>query len=199
MPDTGAPWNIPYIESSDVVRDYPAADEAQALAIVAALDTRLFGQIIQTVKTDTFSASVATGAFSGDVTGLTASITPTADTSRVLVTCNLTVALSANDRSIYVALYRGGSVVAAATGDVEGSRQRITAGNNGQSTTNDLSYLGFQFLDSPATAAATTYSLRLAHRSSNTETVYVNRTNSDGDANTTGRSASFLQLVEVLP
>lgn len=37
MADTGAPWNIPYIEPSDIVRDYPAADEAQALAIAAAL------------------------------------------------------------------------------------------------------------------------------------------------------------------
>ena len=37
MADTGAPWNIPYVEPSDLVRDYPAADEAQANAIAAAL------------------------------------------------------------------------------------------------------------------------------------------------------------------
>jgi hypothetical protein len=37
MPDTGAPWNIPYVDDSDLVRDFPAADEAQALAIAAGL------------------------------------------------------------------------------------------------------------------------------------------------------------------
>ena len=37
MPDTGAPWNIPYVDDSDLVRDFPTADEAQALAIAAGL------------------------------------------------------------------------------------------------------------------------------------------------------------------
>jgi hypothetical protein len=27
MPDTGAPWNIPYVESADLVSDWPAGRE----------------------------------------------------------------------------------------------------------------------------------------------------------------------------
>jgi hypothetical protein len=38
MPDTGAPYFIPYVEPTDLVRDYPDASEDLALAIVAALE-----------------------------------------------------------------------------------------------------------------------------------------------------------------
>jgi hypothetical protein len=38
MPDTGAPWNIPYVEATDLVSDWPADSLALANAIVAALE-----------------------------------------------------------------------------------------------------------------------------------------------------------------
>jgi hypothetical protein len=41
MPDTGAPFNIPYVSPTSLVRDYPAADEAQALAIASGLTSAL--------------------------------------------------------------------------------------------------------------------------------------------------------------
>jgi hypothetical protein len=37
MADTGAPWNIPYATPTDLVRGYPAVDEAQALAVASGL------------------------------------------------------------------------------------------------------------------------------------------------------------------
>ena len=36
---TGAPWNLPYIESSDAPKDMPAMDRAQMMAIGSALTT----------------------------------------------------------------------------------------------------------------------------------------------------------------
>lgn len=38
MPDTGAPWFIPYVESTDLVSDWPTDSLALANAIVAALE-----------------------------------------------------------------------------------------------------------------------------------------------------------------
>jgi hypothetical protein len=38
MPDTGAPYNIPFADPTDLVRDWPALSEDVALAIVAALE-----------------------------------------------------------------------------------------------------------------------------------------------------------------
>lgn len=37
MPDTGAPWNIPYIDPTDLVIDYPVANEDMADAVAAGL------------------------------------------------------------------------------------------------------------------------------------------------------------------
>lgn len=36
---TGAPWNLPYIESSDAPKDMPAMDRAQMMAVGSALTT----------------------------------------------------------------------------------------------------------------------------------------------------------------
>ena len=36
MPDTGAPWNIPYVASTDLVSDWPADSLALANAITPA-------------------------------------------------------------------------------------------------------------------------------------------------------------------
>lgn len=36
---TGAPWNLPYIESSDAPKDMPAVDRAQMIAVGSALTT----------------------------------------------------------------------------------------------------------------------------------------------------------------
>ena len=46
------------------------------------------GQIVSTNKTDTFSAGIATEAFSSIVTGLTVDITPSASSSKILVFVN---------------------------------------------------------------------------------------------------------------
>ena len=37
MPDTGAPWNIPYVENADLVRDWPADSLLVANAVAAGL------------------------------------------------------------------------------------------------------------------------------------------------------------------
>jgi hypothetical protein len=59
MPDTGAPWNIPYVESTDLVSDWPADSLALANAIAAGLDDAgnagIGSNVVQAVKTDTFN------------------------------------------------------------------------------------------------------------------------------------------------
>jgi hypothetical protein len=42
MPDTGAPWSIPYAEPSDLVRDWPALSEDVADAVAAGLTNASF-------------------------------------------------------------------------------------------------------------------------------------------------------------
>jgi len=86
MPDTGAPWNIPYVEATDLVSGWPTDSLALANAIAAGLDDAVVAgigsNVVSTTKTDVWSA--ASTSFT-DVTGLAVTITPTSATSKVLV------------------------------------------------------------------------------------------------------------------
>lgn len=152
-------------------------------------------QVISTTKTDAFTESVATGAVSGDVTGLTAAITPTTNTNKVLVIVHIT-GTAGGTNPILPALYRGGSLINAATGDAAGSRSRVTSvGRDSAGTI--ASTANFVFLDSPATTSSQTYSIRLRHGSGATQTVYVNRSETDTDSAVAGRTISTITLMEV--
>ena len=148
-------------------------------------------QVVQTVRTDTFTESVAQGAVSGDA--ITASITPSSSASKVLVVAHLSVGQSADNQTTPV-LYRAGSVTTF-IGDADGNRQRVTTGNpNFAFTPMSVSFMA---LDSPATTSATTYSVRIGHNAAATQTIYLNRSASDTNADTTARAISTLTLMEV--
>jgi hypothetical protein len=155
------------------------------------------GSIIQVVSVTlntTYSASVATGAYSGDVTGLTPSITPQFSSSKILIMVNLT---GGTNGGIYnFALYKNGSQLNAAIGAPASSRLLITssAGSGGTGSEESAS---FNYLDSPATTSAVTYSVRLGHDTGSTQTLYINRSNDDANAGYANRGASTITLMEI--
>ena len=199
MADTGPPWNIPYVEPADLVRQYPAADEAQALAIAAGLSAAgnpgIGSNVVQTVKTDTFSASVASGAESGDVTGLTVTITPTTNTSKILIVPMVTIQAAAGGTGF--TLYRDSSVIVQA--DASGSISRLTAGAGRTDDIRGQQTTPFFYVDSPLGTAAVTYSVRIRHSSSGAVTVYVNRGSDGTNAAANLRSTSSITAIEVAP
>ena len=85
MGNTGAPWNIPYVEPTDLVRDYPAADEAQALAVAAGLNEALGLVAVRQVvlATDTTNRSTTSGTYQD--AGISVSITPKSATSSIYI------------------------------------------------------------------------------------------------------------------
>jgi hypothetical protein len=192
MPDTGAPWNIPYVAPTDNPRVYPAADEAQALAIAAGLDEATIAlgpNVVQTVKTDTFSASVGAGAAT-DVTGLSVSITPTSATSKVLVMWDLSAFAPAVGWSVL--LKRAGTGIS--VGDAASGLLSVTAfgsvnATNGRETGSGSGMV----LDSPGTASSVTYQLAIANPSNGSQTLLVNRNSNDDRV----RAASRITVIEV--
>jgi len=83
MADTGAPWNIPYAEPSDLVRDWPALSEDVAEAVAAGLTSvSVVRQIKQVITTTDFTTSSTTAV---DLTGVSVSITPQSATNRILL------------------------------------------------------------------------------------------------------------------
>ena len=200
MPDTGAPHFIPFADPTDLVRDWPALSEDVAEQVALGLDAAgnagIGSNVVQTVKTDVFSASVARGDFSGDVTGLTVTITPSSATSKVLVLVTISAGRTFPDGApVAVTLFRDSSA-STFIGDADGSRQRISTPTGSVAETGGAN-AAIQFLDSPETTSPVVYSLRLSHNSVSTLTLFVNRSDNDADSDQRMRSASSITAIEV--
>ena len=194
MADTGLPWELPYPLPTDLVRDGADAIKDLAEAAAAGLTgAALIKQIVQAVKTDTFATTSSTLTS----TGLTASITPTSDTSKILVVCYAVVGSDTDGggQGVSLSIVRGTTDLL--VGDAAGSRNRAAFGIQGQPTDGvRLSYAAtVVFLDSPGLDTALTYGLNI--RRNGTNTAVLNRTGVDNNAAGTPRSASTLTLIEV--
>lgn len=151
------------------------------------------GQCLSTTKTDTFSASLSSGTNTA-VTGLAQAITPSANTSKVLVTLVIN-GFNANYGGFSAAIARGSTLIGIGTA----SSSRLSVGSG--TSIIDINHLGqvtCQFLDSPATTSATTYNAYVFNSQSTTRTVYVNRTDADTDAVDFLRTASTITVMEIL-
>ena len=128
-------------------------------------------QVVQAVKTDTFSISTTTFT---DVTGMSVSITPTSSTSKILVMVNGIVGYYTYMANIR--LLRNSTAIG--LGDVAGSRPQTTTtvGTYAPTSTADSYHMvpfTINYLDSPATTSAITYKIQLAGYSTNA--TYINR------------------------
>ena len=150
-------------------------------------------QVVQTVKSDTFSTSSTSYT---DVTGLTVTITPSSTSSKVLIMAHVVGGggSGAGDRGIF--RFNGGnssSFVGASAGS------RLLAWGMAGHTNVVGEYVRATvatgvYLDSPATTSATTYAVQTR---SVQGTNYVNRTETDTDANTNVRYASSITVMEI--
>jgi hypothetical protein len=145
-------------------------------------------QVVQTTKTDTFS----TASSYTSVTGLSASITPSSSSSKILVTVSLG-ALSATNSSFKMGMYRGATPIY--VGDAAGSRPQASA--QSQTTNNYQAMFGaWSYLDSPSTTSSITYQVYIG--SNGSATLYLNRTDRDSNTSTEdARSASSIILMEI--
>jgi hypothetical protein len=143
--------------------------------------------VVQTVKTDTFTSSSATFE---DVTGLNVSITPTADTSKVLVIADVAIGNSLNS-AVHIRILRGSTVIY--VGDAASNRVQTTASNLiDQASPN---FRAATFLDSPGVATSVTYKIQI--RRGNNPTAFINRAGQDTDNEDFGRMASSITVIEV--
>ena len=144
-------------------------------------------QVIQTVKTDTFTTTTVDWI---DLTGMTVTITPSAATSKILIYFNLNVGGSSN--VTHIRLYR--DAVQIAMGDAAGSRPRVTTGGARQlGDGNGNVQVSQMFLDSPTTTSAVVYKLQIWTEG----TSYINRTGADSDNTIGPRSISTITAVEI--
>ncbi len=136
-------------------------------------------QVVQTVKSDTTSQALSGGDGSNgtstwtDISGMTASITPAASTSKVLVQYNAWASTDSGPDNLFIRLLRGSTVIN--VGDTNGNRTEATSGH-WQNTNYNLIQHTTNFLDTNPGgdgSTAITYKLQWADWYNNT--VWLNR------------------------
>lgn len=159
----------------------------------AALPSGCILQIIQTAKTDTFT-SAAQNTWT-DITGMSATITPTASTSRVMVQINMFgVFWRTGNNACILRLLRNGTNVGG--GDASGSRG-IGIGTSAMAAGTDTgTVFAYNWIDSPATTSALTYRVQF-FQDTPANPIYVNRTVNDFDATIWVRTLSTITLTEI--
>jgi hypothetical protein len=108
-------------------------------------------QVVQTVKTDTF---ITTSTSYVDITGFSATITPSSASSKIMIAINLNVGIASDTYHGYFQLYRNGSLVSGSTGS--GGSNPVIIHKNGNNY-RDMDTHSMDFLDSPASTSAQTY------------------------------------------
>jgi len=145
-----------------------------------------FGQIVQTVKSDTYTQTATSFT---DITGFSVSITPTLATSQVLVLVDAN--LGQGDNNTTVRLLRGSTVIFAGT--ASGSRP-LGFGAAADNIGTNFFNVNAIFLDSPATTSATTYKVQMLV---NAVSGFLNRNNRNTDG-TDPILASSITVIEIL-
>ena len=148
-------------------------------------------QIVQTVKQDTFAASVSDTTFAA-ITGLSASLTPSSTSSKILIMFSVMTSMEGTNGTPGIVLYKNGSILSGARGT--GGSNNLTAFCTMVYTTNlPGGNINFQYLDSPASTSAQTYQCYLGSDQSSNYQCGVNRTRSSAPEG----AASSITLMEI--
>jgi hypothetical protein len=149
--------------------------------------------VVSTTKTDTVAGSDADTWYT--ITGLTAAITPSSTSSKILVTGHVmgSEENTSNDRRFYLKIQRGGSDISSALGDSASSRLQVHTAGFSSGGANAVT-LPFNFLDSPSSTSALTYSIQVR---GDTDGVVVNQAATDSDNDTYPRAVSTITLMEI--
>ena len=152
-------------------------------------------QVVQATKTDTFTTTATSFTL---VTDLAASITPSATSSKILVTVSIMGNRSNNNGEVgQITIFKDSSNLINASSP--GSRTpSISSGvqmGNSNGDVNAEPY-SFSILNSPSTTSSITYDVRVKMISGSGE-FYINRVEDDLNNNIRGRGISTITLMEI--
>ena len=181
---------IAYLDDTDDVLKY----DGSAWVTVGAAG--IGSNVVQAVKTDTFSTSSATF---GDVTGLSVTITPSTDTSKILLIAKVAAsAASGNGAGLFVLLVGGNLDYKGVAASLRTRATSQIGRREGTVFQTDFGSFdaGAVVVDSPATASAVTYKIQ-ARANYAGGGGFINQMGSDTDDETRGRLVSSLVAIEV--
>jgi hypothetical protein len=176
---------VAYLDDEDA----PSFYDGSAWGPISVPIAGIGSNVVSVTKTDTFTSSSNTFV---DITGLSATITPSSATSKILVVAMLTGSQDIGTNSAFLQLVRDSTAIA--IGDAEGVRSRVTT-TFAVYETFSLASTNIVYLDSPATTSATTY--KIQGRTTATGSFFVNRQETDDSNSARPRSISSLLVAEV--
>lgn len=152
-------------------------------------------QVVQTVKTDTFSSNSASTFV--DITGMSVSITPSSASNNILVMYSLCTSLIAGGYAFHVRLLRGSTDIAQGTPSGSIISSTTSAYSSSSAGEYPMYVQNMTFLDSPATTSSTTYKLQGRGWNSPAGTFYVNRSAAESNAANFARTVSTITVMEI--
>jgi len=148
-------------------------------------------QVKQTLKTDTFSSN--TFGYT-NITGLSVSITPSSSSSKILLIVHINAGTPSTERGGF-RIFKDGTT-AVGSGDAAGNRiTGIGCIYMGSDATGSR-HIGATVLDTPGDTNAHTYAVQVSTLA-NSNFVYINRTENDGNSYPFMRSSSSITALEV--
>ena len=152
-------------------------------------------QVVHVTKTDISSVSTGSSSANYDVPGLTATITPSSSSNKILIDALLSISIN-NGYHITARILRDSTYIAFGDGTqssvIEGYAHRYTRATNGSYTIDQMTLF---HEDSPSTTSAITYKIQFNTHTAGT--AYINRTNQGADAVYNGTAVSSIRLMEV--
>ena len=149
-------------------------------------------QVKQTVKTD-----ITTGTFSGTnyVDVCTVDITPTSSSSKILVSCSISVDTSGNHNATVGQFFRDSTAICKA--DASSSMSRGSFALESSPVSFKLPLYSMQFLDSPSTSSAVTYKISIQDGNGDGANYFINRGASSPDGANNALGVSMITVMEV--
>jgi hypothetical protein len=153
MANTGAPWNIPFAEPSDLVRDWPALSSAVGTAVAAGLTAANEWAVAQVVSSNKTAAQSISNTFPSetysDITGLSVTITPSSTDSTILIIAAVQYHIDNVNANAKIRLMRNATPLV--------GTQSCSFQFGDQERGDSASWV---YIDSPSTTSATTYKLQ---------------------------------------
>jgi hypothetical protein len=146
-------------------------------------------QVVQTEKGDTFSFAPSSTPEFGTV--MSATITPSSTSSKILVIYTMNARSSSTNAGHGTRVLRGSTAIG--IGDTNGSRTRMGMGSFFNSSDYRNRCIAQIILDSPSTTSATTYNLQIGGETGGT--YYVN--SGEGNSAAYNQACTHLTLLEV--
>ena len=168
--------------------------------VITGLASGTGGKILQIVDnyiTDTASQTATANGVKLDLSGMSATITPTSASSKILVEVRWHGEAGSHNEDMVFGLKRGGVVIGNAP--TAGTKTScIGKGMTGYVDEHGSTPEGafYSFIDSPATTSATTYQAWYSNRHSSDTTIFTNRTVADLNAGHE-RMTSTVRLTEL--